>query len=390
MPAVRKFIRHSSPNGLRDYFDHQGIEILDIDWDQESSTVIKQVLRSVENLSKDQMARLKVDAERVGQMTDELGQQSLLAMVKDKASFKALASHYDRSRWVYLKEPVTFRHAEDVRYADRYRGKDRSWRPFDAPKGRPIASDGKSLSCFKQKIHEHFQLGEKVLIEMFERTRTDRDGQDHELVQVMIYQEGLPHSDLVIEGEDLVSSIRRPVREQALTYAPSTGVLEVVASTKEHRAFIAEAFADVLLNTPRSIQALPVRRFDLSVLRQARHFDTDPDDRIAEVKVLMMRMQSEKQKGKIVLDVPSNSTLSLYEYASQELGQNNPLKSAAYTATQAKLWIRFHPDPGSTKGKRLPVGITYPDGCDLSRRTEKERLIRDKYLKRWGLIQDAL
>ena len=390
MPIVRKFIRHSSPKGLKAYFEHQGIDILDIDWRQEGSTVIKQILRSVDCLCKEQKIRLKIDAERISQMTDELGQQSLLAMVKNKDAFKALVSPYDRSGWVCFNEPTAFRYAEDVRYADQYRGKARNWRCFEAPKDLLVATDSESLQRFKQKIHHHFQFGERVLIELFSRTRTDKQGEERTLIQVMIYQEGLPHSDLEIQGEDLVSNIRLPLREQALTYEPKTGALEVVASTKEHRAFIAEAFADVLLKAPNRVKALPVRYFNLAVLRTPYHFDTDPNDHIAEIKVVMLRLQSANKKGKIILDVPANGEQDLYQYADQSLGFSNPLDSSAYKPTKAKLWIRFLPDKDAPKGKVLSVGLTYPNSCNLSRKTEKERLIRDKYLKHWGLLQASV
>jgi hypothetical protein len=34
----------------------------------------------------------------------------------------------------------------------------------------------------------------------------------------------------------------------------------------------------------------------------------------------------------------------------------------------------------------LPITITTPHGCDLKERTDRERLIGDKYLPRWGLV----
>jgi hypothetical protein len=32
------------------------------------------------------------------------------------------------------------------------------------------------------------------------------------------------------------------------------------------------------------------------------------------------------------------------------------------------------------------VTITMPNGCDLKGKTDRERLIGDKYLRRWGLL----
>jgi hypothetical protein len=57
--------------------------------------------------------------------------------------------------------------------------------------------------------------------------------------------------------------------------------------------------------------------------------------------------------------------------------------------TKAKLIIRFHPEAGSKRGKTLPLTVTMPHGCDLKDRTEKERIIGEKYLARWGLLKNV-
>jgi hypothetical protein len=50
---------------------------------------------------------------------------------------------------------------------------------------------------------------EKVKIELFDRVQPDEDGNDINVMQVMIYQEGLPDSYLEFKGdEDIVSRIR--------------------------------------------------------------------------------------------------------------------------------------------------------------------------------------
>jgi hypothetical protein len=55
---------------------------------------------------------------------------------------------------------------------------------------------------------------------------------------------------------------------------------------------------------------------------------------------------------------------------------------------QATISIRFQPEEGSNRKKVLPVKISLPNGCDLRSRTERERLIGEKYLKRWGLVRE--
>ena len=47
------------------------------------------------------------------------------------------------------------------------------------------------------------------------------------------------------------------------------------------------------------------------------------------------------------------------------------------------------PGKGSGRGKTLPLTITMPHGCNLKDQTEEERMIGDKYLRRWGIVQDV-
>jgi hypothetical protein len=42
-----------------------------------------------------------------------------------------------------------------------------------------------------------------------------------------------------------------------------------------------------------------------------------------------------------------------------------------------------------TRGRTLPLTISMPNGCDLKDRTEVERLVGDKYLRRWGILENV-
>ena len=120
------------------------------------------------------------------------------------------------------------------------------------------------VEAFKENIRTLFGLGDKVKVEFFERALPDADGGVRDVVQVMVYQEGLPDSYLAFEEEDqMVSHIRRPVSEHAITYAADSGVIEVVAAGRERRDRIASAFTESLLKWPVAEQ-VALRRYRLS------------------------------------------------------------------------------------------------------------------------------
>ena len=91
---------------------------------------------------------------------------------------------------------------------------------------------------------------------------------------------------------------------------------------------------------------------------------------------------------RVTLECMRQATQSIWQIAHKRFGANNPLLGG-WLVTQAKLTIRFHPEPGSRRGRTLPLTITMPHGCDLKDRTERERMIGDKYLRRWGIVRDV-
>jgi hypothetical protein len=77
---------------------------------------------------------LKIDAERIHEMTDEIGQRAIFSVVSDDDidTYLALESAHERALFVFLRNLNAFRHAEDIRYADEYR-KGRMWDGFLGP-----------------------------------------------------------------------------------------------------------------------------------------------------------------------------------------------------------------------------------------------------------------
>ena len=385
MPIVRKFIRHSSPKGLKAYFEHQGIDILDIDWRQEGSTVIKQILRSADCLSKEQKVRLKIDAERISQMTDELGQQSLLSMVDEREQLEKIDNPYDCACWVYLHHPGVFRRAQDMHYADGYRGKRRNWTPFDGPKAK-MRLLPESMDAFKSKVAVQLGLGQNLWVDRFHRKRTGDDGVAHELIQFMIYQEDLPRNDLAFEGSQLVAQIRRPVREMALTYEAATGRIEIVAKTLAHRKILAETFAKYVLGASQQLVMVPAKRFDLSVLTSPCVFDTDIEDRIERVDVVQLRVHAPQMAKMLTLESDNVTQKCIAASNTRLFGSNATF--GLCTINKAKITTIFHPEGRGRRGQRISFTIAEPSTCNLTDHTERERLIRDKYLARWGLVKE--
>ena len=130
-------------------------------------------------------------------------------------------------------------------------------------------------------------------------------------------------------------------------------------------------------------------RFDLRVLLNPFRFPTYPTDGIESVMVVLLRlMPLDSAAQRVTIECMRSAGPNIWQTAHDRFGANSPLYGG-WVATQAKILINFHPVAGSRLGRTLPVTITMPDGCDLGDPTEHERMICERYLRRWGLVRDV-
>lgn len=244
------------------------------------------------------------------------------------------------------------------------------------------------IEGFKQRIVEYFRINGKIKIEIFDRKKPYGEDQELDIVQIMVYREGFPESYTALENDDLVAKTFRPVIEMALTYEPVSGQIEVIANTKEVRTEIARAFSGSLLQTEIEGETVPLKQYDISKLLRPFDFPTDLDDGIGSVQVTMLKLKPHDNSGKVTLEVAANETRTIYEASQEWFNAHDPLRSG-FLLAQVKIVIKFMPDAESHRGKVLPIKISWPNGCDLKDKTEQERLIGDKYLKRWGLLKEV-
>ena len=174
-----------------------------------------------------------------------------------------------------------------------------------------------------------------------------------------------------------------------MTYEPETGVIEVVANDRESREDMVRFLARDLLGIEFQQERLPFRQYDLSVLLQPHDFPSDSKDGIAAVEVKSLRLMPIDSVGeRVTLECLRKADRSIWDMARERFGGSDPLQSG-WVITQAKLAIRFHPTAGSKRGRTLPLTITMPHGCNLKDQTEREQLVGERYLRRWGILHDA-
>jgi hypothetical protein len=226
------------------------------------------------------------------------------------------------------------------------------------------------------------------------------EGEECELVQVAVYREGRPEDMLGFDANSTLSRrIVKPVFEAALTYEAATGVIEVVAKTREDRIDLTRYMArDLLGITLGEDQSLPLREYDLSMLLRPFDFPTDPADGIASVTVKELRlMDLGDAKERITLESMSGADRTIWQMAEHRIGLDigggahvfgHAGDVPEWVITRARYTIKFHPGPSGGRGKSLTLTVTMPHGCNLKDMTPQERLIGEKYLRLWGILKD--
>ena len=352
-----------------------------------SATVAQALLKAVERMDDTVRSRVMTDADRIGAMADDAGQAALFAITTEVTTLDQLPNGYARAVWMLLHAPMGFEHAEHVRYADDRRY-GRMWDGFVCETGRTVAREGEKLDAFKHSICKQFG-SRNVEVEICDRSRSRLGENDAELVQAAIYREGRAGERKAFVDGRLDRLPDHPVIEAAITYEPANGTVEVVAAARETREDLVRLFAEHLLGTAFQGERLKVRQYTLDRMRHPFEFPTDPEDNIEEVRVTRLRLMPYDTRGeRVTLECMRGAKRTIWRMADARFAEQDPLQDG-WGVMQVRFTIKFRATPGVRGGRTLPVTISMPKGCDLKDQTDRERLIGEKYLRRWGLLRDV-
>jgi hypothetical protein len=226
----------------------------------------------------------------------------------------------------------------------------------------------------------------RVHIEIFGRVRSRAGEPDREIKQITVYSEDIPVDEVVFAGVGVKNQARKPVRETAITYEPRSGTVEVIGRVKALREQVASLFAEKLLGVDLSGERLPSRRIDLSPLLNPITFAVEPQDGIARVKLTRLVMRTPDDSLAQSFEVPFADDETLHEVLEDEYGAENPLRGHS-RPLMARIEVQFEPGPGRKRSKKINVALCLPSKCNLRGKTEKERLLLNRYLKSWGLLR---
>lgn len=389
MAAIAKLVRHTPADDLKAYFASRSAEFLGpVEWGGPKKVVLRQILGVVDGLDGLTRNRLTLDAERIDRMTTEVGQTAIMSVVDapTRSNLARMQSHYARALWLYTCDIQKFEQATDVSFFENARSV-QTWDGFHTLAGKFVRRDVGALNALEQDIQSLFAEGSICKAEVYQRERIADDGTVSKLIHVSVFRECMPNSTLVFRDSDLDLLIYRPAREVAVTYDATTGAIEVVSNSKASRAKLAQMFVKHLLDIDHDATPLPIRRINMARFLDLRPFLADPEDGICSVSVKLMKVLPAHGRAFITIE-PRDKNDAALSVLMELFGDRAP-RLAGCTVYEVILVVQFKADRSNPRGKRISVRLRHPNGCDLTEKTAKERLLVNKYLRRWGIFEDV-
>jgi len=384
--AIAHFLRHMPIAFLKSYLDYYVPSLAaSLNW-QNATDPIDWVLNAVDEMDHSSHQDMHDLAERVNNMSHSDGQTALCSVVKNKDEFYKLQNSHERAAWVLINDPVSFRQAEEIRYADMNRC-GHMWDSFIGPKGRSLSKDDAAIQEFQEGLRNIFCPNAKMKIELYRRNRPEQDNEPMMIYQVSAYIQGLAESHLELENDEIITKTWRPLHEVAICYEPGAGIIEVIAQGKIQREKIARAFSEAFLRHTITSDQLPLSEYDLSSLMAERSLPTDMEDAVENVNIMSIKLRAINGDGNITLEIPNKHNKSIYQQAYEWFEENSPFLGG-FVIQNAKLALQFYPTAEAQRAKILPIKISLPNRCDLNSRTGKKYFVGEKYLGKWGLRKD--
>lgn len=396
-----RFLKETSIDSLRRYILERVLDWPeDFDWQSDPKTLQASMTKIMVNLNDRSSARIWRELAQVYSLCDEIGQETVINLVKSDgnlgSSIHSAADQYGRAFGLLLQNSSLFERTLD--YAAMARGrKSRGWSSYNfaAPKNMPTEETIVSLleEALPDILAERHGKKPRVEIDLTCMTTPGESNGGQTALNILVYVEGQMTGVQVFSDRGVKTDFICPVVRCSIVFDPEHGQLEVIAKGgKALHAKIARTFAQ-LISGEKDIDPIPLREFDLSPLQRALAFPFDVSDPIKEVWLEEIELHSiadSEPRHTIKRPARRGSPDAEWTRRGGVLGTpehliGNPL----FKVYRVAIGVRFHPDVGERQAKPLMTTITMPNKCNLREHTERERLVLQKYLPRWGLVREV-
>ncbi|MFO0911492.1 MAG: hypothetical protein U0795_00925 [Pirellulales bacterium] len=365
-------------------------EMADVPWETLRPHDVEPIVRAWETLG-DGRRRFQVVLQDVQELTDPRAQRVLLEVFEyrcpDKLSeLQKLSSPADRALWAYLdardafEEALLFGRAEAMRtgqYANRWNS---------LPK-QPVDVTPEKLADLEKAL-TGFYWGRELRGEICRVHHYSRAGGSEFFFS---YLPDWPDKQLTFDNEEnLIPTDERRTFTNVFVYEPDSGAVELIAKggRKVHSP-LRKAFCRALLglDVEDAPPLKPAYQLD-HLLKPEFEFPTDPQDRIAEVRLRRLRIFPRRTSPlleyvefKFAGQAARLDGLSAVYRTLMELG----LGTDQVTVSHAGIQVQFLGD-SERRSRTMMFTIAAPSSCDLKSKSDDDRLVGEKCLRQWGIL----
>lgn len=314
---------------------------------------------------------------------------------------------YQRDRTLADDKDRRFEQAETARQQNKQWKSEAYASHFRGPKAVDIALDDTLKDKLKTAIAAIYPQAplQDVVIEHFQRRdltqAEDRGGEDESapvwLHTIVVGFNGKEtHWDKIVDGE-VTTRHDQALQRITFSYEPSTGALSVFCDDRNARQALAKALRDVVLASDTEIAEMPLREFSLKAFSSAEVFNIlkpEPGDGIERISINLIKVAKrlEQQGEDGTLEVTSGMTIhrdrrdqrDVYRVAREDYKQND---LSGFDLVQVKLVLRMAKQK-DRRAHNIVVQITAPNGLNDNAKTEDERQLVMRLLKRWHIVTE--
>jgi hypothetical protein len=387
--SFRHFLRQTPSRASRVFFDSRGVEFSDaVDWRAAEHLVARQIAEAMDRMSGDEVAPLISSLERAHALSDENGIRALVNAAEGPeamlATFDEAENDQERALRVLVENPKVFERAEDIRYFD-YRAEGSYGRRFRAQQSATVSRDSAALEKFQCSVGAYFRSidgsGRSCVAEVIDR---NTDG----TVQVTLFVEGLASNAVGFDQGGLYRRPQRPAIQAAVVYCGRTGTIETVAKGgKPVHEELRKLFAQQLLSIDPRFDAIRPRRFRLDRLAGRPTLPTEPEDGIEMARVRCLKLlPTSHRPGALVIEGPSDRLDVSAQGLSADWFQDWDPVRRGFHIVKATISVHFRAIDGR-RSRTIHVELTSQGSSNLKKFKQDDRILIEKYLEKWGLIE---
>lgn len=390
-----------------------------IEWEHKVCARYKQSLFTVvAGLSGAIRQRLEEAAQRILLLSDDFGCEAVKSLLNedDESEQQAVAAagdKYGRALYLYLcrladDKDRRFEQAETARQQNKQWKSENYASHFRGPKAVGIALDDtlkEKLKTAIAAIYPDAPLSD-VVIEHFQRrdlTQAEDRAGDEDAAPVWLntivvgFNGKETHWDKIVDGE-VTTRHDQALQRIIFSYEPSTGGLSVFCDDRNTRQELAKALRDVVLASDTEIAEMPLREFSLKAFVSAEVFNllqTGQGDGVERISINLIKVAkcfdqfgadggTHHISSGLTIHRDRHDRRDVYVVARED---HRLADLSEYELSQVKLVLRMAKQK-DRRAHNINVQITAPNGLNDNTKTEDERQLVMRLLKRWHIVTE--